>query len=46
MLGFAEGEADRQMLGRLIKFSIGLAAGFFLGVALRSTRSPGVAEDA
>ena len=34
------------MLWRLVKFALGVAVGFLLGLALRSTRSPGVAEDA
>ncbi len=34
------------MLGRLVRFALGVAVGFFLGVALRSTQSPGAAEDA
>ena len=34
------------MLWRLVKFALGVAVGFLLGLALRSTRSPSVAEDA
>ena len=34
------------MLARLVKFALGLAVGFLLGLALRSTRSSGAADEA